>query len=305
MAEQMRTRTLLVLATSYLLAASTGLLALSPRIEMELNVTETVYGEEFLSFNTSELPTVGDRFIFTITTDDSDLSDSRFVDFFGYTLTSIPITEVQLEVAGAGPTDAFKEIADDWNNTPGNRSGKINYTVDEAGNIEIETDISVSSAGPFFSADTFNTEASGLTSTVPASRFALGDLNPSDVTSQIGSSVSGSMFFFAGGLDFELQGRIRADLAALRFVGFRQALTGDFDGDGAINEGDYDAWVTSYGLSGDVAADANGDDVVNAADYTVWRDAVGTAAAVPEPTTLATLLLASAFARLMRPRLLD
>jgi hypothetical protein len=71
-------------------------------------------------------------------------------------------------------------------------------------------------------------------------------------------------------------------------------VTGDFDGDGIVDQGDYDVWLATFGSMDDLRADANGDGVVDAADYTIWRDHLealpGSAAgsyfsnaAVPEP----------------------
>ncbi len=61
---------------------------------------------------------------------------------------------------------------------------------------------------------------------------------------------------------------------------------GDFDGNGVIDEGDYDVWATNYGSTTRLLADGNDNGVVDAADYTIWRDAFAAAAtsiAVPEP----------------------
>jgi hypothetical protein len=71
-------------------------------------------------------------------------------------------------------------------------------------------------------------------------------------------------------------------------------VTGDFDGDGIVDQGDYDVWLATFGSMDDLRADANGDGVVDAADYTIWRDhlelpqglsarSTSSNAAVPEP----------------------
>jgi glucose/arabinose dehydrogenase len=83
-------------------------------------------------------------------------------------------------------------------------------------------------------------------------------------------------------------------------------IAGDYNGDGVVNQGDYDRWVTAYGASAPNAADGNADGVVNAADYVVWRDNLGAtaqgappaapASSVPEPG--AAVLVAVALAAL-------
>ncbi|HEY3391820.1 MAG TPA: beta-propeller domain-containing protein, partial [Lacipirellulaceae bacterium] len=51
------------------------------------------------------------------------------------------------------------------------------------------------------------------------------------------------------------------------------AMAGDFDRSAAVDQGDYDAWRTSYGSTTDLQADGNHSGVVDAADYVVWRKA--------------------------------
>jgi hypothetical protein len=71
---------------------------------------------------------------------------------------------------------------------------------------------------------------------------------------------------------------------------------GDYDGNGIVNELDYDVWRTAF-ASTSGAADGNGDGLVNAADYVVWRNAAAQiassqdtvaqpAAIVPEPNAV-------------------
>jgi hypothetical protein len=80
-------------------------------------------------------------------------------------------------------------------------------------------------------------------------------------------------------------------------------VAGDYNGDGVVNNLDYDRWVAAYGASETNAADGNADGVVDAADYVVWRDNLGAtaqgtppaapASSVPEPAAaglIATLL---------------
>ncbi|MGL4514244.1 MAG: PQQ-dependent sugar dehydrogenase [Lacipirellulaceae bacterium] len=61
-------------------------------------------------------------------------------------------------------------------------------------------------------------------------------------------------------------------------------IGGDYNGDGVVNQGDYDRWAAAYGMTGTNAADGNADGVVDAADYTVWRDNLGATAQGAPPT---------------------
>ena len=57
-----------------------------------------------------------------------------------------------------------------------------------------------------------------------------------------------------------------------------EALAGDFNRDGAVDQQDYDLWRDHYGdwsTSAWLPADANRDGAVDLADYTVWRDNLG------------------------------
>jgi len=84
----------------------------------------------------------------------------------------------------------------------------------------------------------------------------------------------------------------------------------DFNLDGVIDGADFAIWRANIGTETDVSfehGDANGDGIVDGADYVIWRHTVGPAISlgvfsdsglgvgmVPEPTTIAMLLVAVA-----------
>lgn len=68
-------------------------------------------------------------------------------------------------------------------------------------------------------------------------------------------------------------------------------IPGDYDGNGMVNELDYQEFVNQFGQMGpNLSADGNGNGTVDAADYTVWRDhysaslSTASTVAIPEPT---------------------
>ncbi|QDT68814.1 Beta-L-arabinobiosidase precursor [Planctomycetes bacterium MalM25] len=60
-------------------------------------------------------------------------------------------------------------------------------------------------------------------------------------------------------------------------------LTGDYDGNGVVEQADYDVWKASYGSTSLLDADGNEDGVVDAADYSIWRDNLGQSLPASEP----------------------
>jgi hypothetical protein len=79
----------------------------------------------------------------------------------------------------------------------------------------------------------------------------------------------------------------------------------DFDDDGDVDATDYQIWVGAYALN--QLGDANGDNISDAADYTVWRDTLGSgpslpSVAIPEPTAVVLLALASGLPLMSRRR---
>ncbi len=75
----------------------------------------------------------------------------------------------------------------------------------------------------------------------------------------------------------------------------------DFNGNGAVDAGDYAMWRQDYGATVKQGGegDANGDGIANAADYTIWRNQLGQTdgmsslapGQVPEPATICLLII--------------
>ncbi|TWT92916.1 Dockerin type I repeat protein [Botrimarina colliarenosi] len=87
-----------------------------------------------------------------------------------------------------------------------------------------------------------------------------------------------------------------------RLQGYVEYLSGvlpDFNNDGVVNAADYTVWRDNDGVASGATfaqGDANGDGAVNGADYSIWSSNYGaistaTAAGVPEPASLASLLV--------------
>jgi hypothetical protein len=86
-------------------------------------------------------------------------------------------------------------------------------------------------------------------------------------------------------------------------------LTGDYNADGLVNQGDYETWRASFGTA-NPAADGNVDGVVDAADYVLWRRAAAVGQSnwdvpmswIPVPEPNAFWLAISSAALVGRPR---
>jgi hypothetical protein len=92
-------------------------------------------------------------------------------------------------------------------------------------------------------------------------------------------------------------------------------LPGDYNGDGAVNDADYQVWRSNLGDMTALVADGDGNGVVDTADYVLWRKNVGrtwqdlatgsgavASGAIPEPCTAALAALAGFLALARRRR---
>jgi WD40 repeat protein len=96
-------------------------------------------------------------------------------------------------------------------------------------------------------------------------------------------------------------------ISSLAWVRSIDAVPGDYDDDGQVNESDFEKWRLDYGkwVAKGGGADGNGDGVVDTADYVLLRNliaspAAGTFAIVPEPEIGILSLAAAIFAALRR-----
>jgi hypothetical protein len=92
-------------------------------------------------------------------------------------------------------------------------------------------------------------------------------------------------------------------------------LYGDYNGNGAVDMGDYVVWRNSFGSTTNLAADGNRNGLIDQADYSFWKSRFGAttggnmlpvAGRAPEPATLGHLLVAITVAgHLLRWRIGD
>ncbi|TWT87303.1 hypothetical protein Mal64_28410 [Pseudobythopirellula maris] len=98
-----------------------------------------------------------------------------------------------------------------------------------------------------------------------------------------------------GGIGFDVQ--YGPDTVSLAVVG----VEGDYNGNGVVDAADFTVWRDSLNQTGEgLAADGDGDGAVDQDDYAVWvanfgqsASALAEAASVPEPASLALLLVAA------------
>jgi hypothetical protein len=76
-------------------------------------------------------------------------------------------------------------------------------------------------------------------------------------------------------------------------------LAGDYNGNGLVDDADYNYWRQTFGSHQFLAADANTDGTVDAADYVFWRKlstSSGGGAAIPEPPVMGPIVIAGCLA---------
>jgi sugar lactone lactonase YvrE len=128
----------------------------------------------------------------------------------------------------------------------------------------------------------------------------LGPNNPGDPGGNQGELVRfDTNGHFLGVLASQLE-----QVGGLAWTASPLTTAGNYDGAGGVTTADYAKWKADFGklVAPGNGADGNGDGIVDAADYTIWRDHFapaaggGAASAVPEPATVALLVLGSVLA---------
>lgn len=109
-------------------------------------------------------------------------------------------------------------------------------------------------------------------------------------------------------LNFLKSGASTASLGAVLYAPFSTSIAGDFNQDGVVNAADLTRWKTSFGVNANADADGDGDS--DGADFLTWQRNFGStgtpaeasAAAIPEPTTLALSTVAISAVGMLRRR---
>ncbi len=114
----------------------------------------------------------------------------------------------------------------------------------------------------------------------------------SDATAKINGLISDGLLYSASS-----SGTIKINFDGTDTI-VQVVLTGDYNGNGIVDAGDYTIWRDTLGQTGDVlVADGDGNGTVDQADYIIWRDnfgnisgAASSTSSVPEPNTFALMI---------------
>lgn len=82
-----------------------------------------------------------------------------------------------------------------------------------------------------------------------------------------------------------------SELVNITAVTLLDIPAGDYNFDGVVDAADVAVFNTQYGSTTDGDADGNGDGVVDAADFTILVDSMAVVSAIPEPATVALLVV--------------
>ncbi|TWT85342.1 hypothetical protein Pla123a_01490 [Posidoniimonas polymericola] len=128
-----------------------------------------------------------------------------------------------------------------------------------------------------------------------------GDVDRQDVaalTANLGMNAESAEVYWMYG-DFDENGAVDQSDMMLLLANYDGRSSGDFNGDGVVDAGDYSFWRDHHGDQTGLA-DANGDNQADAADYHAWRSNFGLVLGepvadqtVPEPGALGLLVLAA------------
>lgn len=267
-------------------------------ITAELEVTLASY-VDVEDPNAEGLPDLGDTLDFVFTYDASELQKTQPLPFLWQ--TSQPLVDLSLQTRGVGAGDRFAALAETFEP---NDEADVQYTANTLGLVGLGL-FPFGMKDPIeFQEPEFELDISGLTTDTDPSLFELSDL-PMDMTPAVqDGTVLGRLRFRSRAFAGEFDSFVEASLTGLTFATLIvDPAGGDFNGDGAVDNGDLNLLLGSWGesnvptewVNGFVAPVDNGELNLLLGD---WGAGVGIVA-TPEPTT-AVLLLAAVAAGAVR-----